>query len=131
LRNRQIGGYKFRRQVPIGNYIVDFVCFETRLIIEVDGGQHAVQLTADEARTDWLQSQGFTVLRFWNNDVLKNTAGVVEQIREHLTALTLSLSHKGRGYEENEPDSLTPHPSLSHNGRGENERNVDLQIMLG
>ena len=86
LRNRQIGGYKFRRQVPIGNYIVDFVCFETRLIIEVDGGQHAVQLTADEARTDWLQSQGFTVLRFWNNDVLKNTAGVVEQIREHLTA---------------------------------------------
>jgi very-short-patch-repair endonuclease len=65
--------------VPIGKYIVDFVCFESRVIVEVDGGQHSIEKDAN--RDTWLQSQGFAVLRFWNHDVLLNTEGVVEMIR--------------------------------------------------
>ncbi len=71
LRARQLNGYKFRRQVPMGNYVADFVCLEARLIVEVDGGQHAERSDYDEARTDWLHAQGFCVLRFWNNEVLQ------------------------------------------------------------
>jgi very-short-patch-repair endonuclease len=79
LRDRRLSRYKFRRQHPIGNFIVDFVCTEYRLAIEVDGGQHADD-TVDARRTDRLQSQGWRVIRFWNNDVLANTAGVVDTI---------------------------------------------------
>jgi very-short-patch-repair endonuclease len=79
LRTKQIEGLKFRRQEPIGKYIVDFVCFESRVIVEVDGGQHSIEKDAN--RDTWLQSQGFAVLRFWNHDVLLNTEGVVEMIR--------------------------------------------------
>ena len=77
-------GCKFRRQQPIGPYIVDFVCFEKRLIIEVDGGQHIQQVEDDNARTQWLRSQGFQVLRFWNNQVLKEIGGVQELILRKL-----------------------------------------------
>jgi len=70
LRRKQVGGLRFRRQYRLGNYIVDFVCLPARLIIEVDGGQHAEQVARDEARTAWLESQGFRVIRFWNSDVL-------------------------------------------------------------
>jgi len=63
-------GLKFRRQQPIGRYIVDFVCFEKKIIIEVDGGQHAVETKKDTERDGWFRSQGFKVLRFWNNEVL-------------------------------------------------------------
>ena len=70
LRNRQVGDYKFRRQVPLGPYIVDFVCFEQRLVVEIGGGQHQAQADYDNERTEWLKSQGFRVLRFWNNEVL-------------------------------------------------------------
>jgi len=84
LRMWQIDGYKFRRQQPIGNYIADFVCFEKRLIVELDGGQHAVQSGYDAERDGWLRAEGFTVLRFWNNDVLKNLNGVTEKIFEAL-----------------------------------------------
>jgi len=81
LRMRQLEGRRFRRQVPIGPYIVDFVCLEARLIIEVDGGQHnATQLEHDVARDRWLSSQHFRVLRFWNNDVMANMDGVAERI---------------------------------------------------
>ena len=80
LRGRRLADAKFRRQTPIGPYIVDFLCFEARLIVELDGGQHAVNLAADDERTAWLEGQGFRVLRFWNNDVLDNTEGVVERI---------------------------------------------------
>lgn len=83
LRNRQLNNLKFRRQQPIGNYIVDFVCFENKLIIEVDGGQHAPNRESDAIRTDWLENQGYHVLRFWNNDVLKNTEGVIQRITEN------------------------------------------------
>lgn len=82
LRNRQINQLKFRRQVSIGRYIVDFVCFENRLIIELDGGQHADAEQYDEERTGWLESQGFMVIRFWNNDVMENIESVLMRIME-------------------------------------------------
>ena len=80
LRRYQANDCKFSHQQPIGPYIVDFVCFEKRLIIEVDGGQHIQQVEDDNARTQWLRSQGFQVLRFWNNQVLKEIGGVQELI---------------------------------------------------
>jgi very-short-patch-repair endonuclease len=85
LRNRQLAGFKFRRQQPLGAFIVDFVCFSHRLIIEIDGGQHAENAT-DERRTAWLERQGFRVLRFWNNDVLANGDGVYLAVLEALTS---------------------------------------------
>jgi very-short-patch-repair endonuclease len=82
LRLKQIEGFKFRRQQPIDNYIVDFICFERRIVIEVDGGQHATQNKDDAIRDTYLRQQGFHVLRFWNNEVLQNINGVLEVIRE-------------------------------------------------
>lgn len=82
LRNKQLG-VKFRRQSTIGNYIVDFVSFESKLVIEIDGGQHA-RSNDDKSREKWLTSQGFKVLRFWNNDVLRNIQGVLEKIRKEM-----------------------------------------------
>ncbi len=79
LRAYRFNGVKIKRQAPIGPYIVDFVSFERRLIFEVDGGQHA-DSEADQRRTRWLEGEGFRVLRFWNNEVLKNTSGVLETI---------------------------------------------------
>jgi len=82
LQRRQIAAAKFRRQQPISPFIVDFVCFEHRLIVEVDGGQHAQQVPYDEKRSRWLEAQGYRVLRFWNNDVLANTEAVAQSILE-------------------------------------------------
>ena len=84
LRMWQLDGYKFRRQQPLGNFIVDFVCLDKRLIVELDGGQHAERSDDDANRDAWLRKQGFTVLRFWNNDVLKNVTTVTERIFETL-----------------------------------------------
>ena len=84
LRRRQVLGCKFRRQHPMGHTIVDFVCLEKRLVVEVDGSQHIEQQSADEVRTRWLESQGYEVLRFWNNEVLVETESVVEKIAEQL-----------------------------------------------
>ncbi|MDA0261195.1 MAG: endonuclease domain-containing protein [Proteobacteria bacterium] len=81
LRNRQLDGHKFRRQKPIGRYIVDFVCVESALIVEVDGGQHAEQSAKDEARSAVIKGKGFRVIRFWNNEVTKNLDGVLEAIQ--------------------------------------------------
>jgi very-short-patch-repair endonuclease len=83
LRMKQMEGLKFRRQQPIDNYIVDFICFENRIIIEVDGGQHADKNNKDKERDFYLQQFGFKVLRFWNNEVLQNTNEVLEIIREN------------------------------------------------
>ncbi len=82
LRYR-ITGVKFRRQAVIGNYIVDFVCFPRKLIVEVDGGQHN-ENKKDVFRDKWLNSQGFKVLRFWNNEVIFNLDGVFETIVNYL-----------------------------------------------
>ncbi len=81
LRTKQIEGLKFRRQQPMGEFIVDFACFEKRLILELDGGQHAREREEDCKRDSWLRGQGYRVLRFWNNQVLENLDGVLETIR--------------------------------------------------
>jgi len=73
-------GFKFKRQVPIGEYIVDFVCLEKRLIIELDGGQHMDNQMYDMKRTDWLMTGGFKVLRFWNHDIFQQTPSVFDVI---------------------------------------------------
>lgn len=78
-------GFKFKRQIPIGNYIVDFVCLEKRLIIELDGGQHLDNQFYDTSRSEWLNAKGFKVLRFWNHDVLQQTASVLESIVQTLS----------------------------------------------
>ena len=80
LRNRQIAGYKFRRQVVIEPYIVDFVCLEKKLIVELDGGQHLLMTNEDKLREEYLKKKGFSILRFWNDDVLLRTEDVTEQI---------------------------------------------------
>ena len=80
LRCRQLQGFKFRRQHPLGRYIVDFVCIELKLVIELDGGQHSEQQDYDERRSQWLGQRGFKVVRFWNNDVIENLEGVMERL---------------------------------------------------
>jgi very-short-patch-repair endonuclease len=85
LRGRQIGGLKFRRQHPVGKFILDFACVELKLAIEVDGGQHGELLTSDRTRTTWLEQQGWEILRFWNNEILQNTEDVLEQIHHTIT----------------------------------------------
>ena len=105
LRAEQLEGLKFRRQQLIGNYIIDFVCFEKKIVIEVDGGQHAIEKGKDSIRDEWLKGQGFKVLRFWNNEVLMNIESVLEVIRM---------------------DCLSPSPDPSHQGRGSNEKGFTL-----
>ena len=86
LRKKQLEGVKFRRQQPIGSYIVDFVSFERKLVVEIDGGQHNEDTIReeDEARTALIKGKGYRVLRFWDNEVLTNIEGVLEKIRESL-----------------------------------------------
>ena len=105
LRNRQLGGWKFRRQHPIGPFIPDFVCVERKLIIEVDGGQHAIKAKEDAKRSDYFGNKGYRVLRFWNNEVLQETDAVLDAI---LTAL--------------EDDTPSPQPSPPVWGRGGSSR---------
>ena len=92
LRSKQIEGVKFRRQQPIGPYIVDFVSLERKLIIEIDGGQHNERKVReeDQEREEWLKEKGYQTLRFWNNDVLTNIEGVLERIKENLEGKTPS-----------------------------------------
>ena len=101
LRTRQLGGFKFRRQFVIGPFITDFCCFEQRLVVELDGGQHADHYDADRRRSDFLLSRGYRVLRFWDNEVMENLDAVLERIGEALDGA------------ETEPSPL-PSP----NGRG-------------
>ena len=85
LRDRQLENFKFRRQETMGDYVLDFVCYEKGIVIEIDSGQHAIpmQKEKDEERDKWLKRQGFMVLRYWNNEVLTNIEGVLEDIRKH------------------------------------------------
>jgi len=92
LRNRQIEGCKFRRQWPIGAYIVDFACLSRQLVIELDGGQHAEAITYDKTRTRFLEAKGYKVIRFWNNDMLANPVAVLQQIYEEVSTLAESPS---------------------------------------
>ena len=84
LRNRRFDGLRIRRQESIGPFIVDFVCFERRVIVEVDGGQHAERSEYDSERTRWLKSRNYRVLRFWNNEVLAQTDTVAQAIADAL-----------------------------------------------
>jgi len=84
LRRGQFDGQHFRKQVPIGPYVVDFACLKRRLIIEIDGGQHSVQQAQDNERTRVLEQLGHRVIRFWNSDILQNPDGVLLRLREAL-----------------------------------------------
>jgi very-short-patch-repair endonuclease len=96
--------FKWRRQMPVGPYFVDFCCFAARLVVELDGSQHANATSYDEGRTSCLKSRRYRVIRFWNNDVLANTSGVLDAIALHLSTSPSRATGAG--------------PSLSH-GRGE------------
>ena len=80
VRGRKLGGFKFRRQVPIDRYIADFVCREARLVVELDGGQHSDQVEYDAGRTEVIEACGFRVLRFWNHQVLARDSAVGDTI---------------------------------------------------
>ena len=96
-------GTHFRRQVRISRYIVDFACHAKHIVVEVDGGQHGMRLAADEERTKVLEANGYRVLRYWNNDVLTNINGVLEDIfRASTTTPTPNPSPQGGG-EQTEP----------------------------
>ncbi|MGD9984776.1 MAG: endonuclease domain-containing protein [Porticoccaceae bacterium] len=102
LRGHRFEGAKFKRQKPTGPFIVDFVCLESRLVIELDGGQHADDVAYDQRRDAWLAANGYRVLRFWNNEVMQNLPGVLERIRELLGATDAPsppapLPHAGEG----------------------------------
>lgn len=84
VRNRQLFGCEFRRQVPVGPYVADFACLEQSLIVELDGGQHGERAVYDAARDAWLKAQGFRVLRFWNDQVFTETGAVLEVIASTL-----------------------------------------------
>jgi len=103
LRNRRLEGFKFRRQHPVGKYILDFYCHEARLGVELDGGQHndAEQHRKDNARSSFLAREGVTVIRFWNNEVLQQTEGVADKL---LLALSPALSQRERGCAANRPN---------------------------
>jgi len=108
LRSLRPDGAKFRRQRPIDDYIVDFVHLDKKLIIEVDGGQHneTKTIASDNKRKAYLESQGFHILRFWNNDVLKNMDGVIEKITDTLSELSpspLPLPSRERGNKSSLP----------------------------
>jgi very-short-patch-repair endonuclease len=96
LRDRRLGGWKFRRQFPIDRFVVDFFCADAHLIIELDGGRHAVRSVADAQRTRILEAMGYLVLRYWNNDVMQNIDGVLEDIHAAL--------------ERHRPEPPHPHP---------------------
>jgi very-short-patch-repair endonuclease len=84
VRDRRLGGWKFRRQMDLNGYVVDFCCPDARLLIELDGGQHGVSVERDAKRTTNLEATGYLMLRFWNNDVMNNIDGVLEEILKSL-----------------------------------------------
>ena len=97
LRGRQVGAAKFRRQHPIGPYFADFCSVEDRLVVELDGGQHAETRETDEKRTAFLEAHGFHVLRFWDHEVLKEMQSVLERIAEALQSPHPNPLTKGEG----------------------------------
>jgi very-short-patch-repair endonuclease len=121
LSRRQLGGWKFSRQMPVGPFVCDFLCREAKLVVEVDGGQHDLQQARDAARSRFLKGEGYRVIRFWNHDVLGNVEGVLLTI---LSALEASPPACGRGLRGGVSDSATrsypnptPGPSREREGR--------------
>jgi len=105
LRAHRMEGYKFRRQYVIEPYIVDFLCIEANLVVEADGGQHLEQAGEDESRTEYLESLGYRVLRFWNHDILTDTQAVLEKIHTYLNNIpSPQPSPGGRGGRAGKPD---------------------------
>jgi very-short-patch-repair endonuclease len=104
---------KWRFQVPFGPYAADFLCFSAKLVIEVDGGQHAEAAAYDAARTRFIESEGYRVLRFWNNDVLENTDGVIAMIQNSLSSQERDGAAKPR---EGKDSPVGQYPSLSSPG---------------
>jgi very-short-patch-repair endonuclease len=90
LRNRRFASFKFRRQVALGPYIVDFVCFERRLVVELDGGQHVARAAYDAQRTEYRTQQGFRVVRFWNHELWQDVDAVEEQTWRMLNEVALA-----------------------------------------
>ena len=92
LRANQVNGYRFRRQRAIGVFIADFVCLEKKLVVEVDGEQHSesAQIAHDAGRTQWLQSRGYRVIRFWTNEVMRELDGVIDTISRELEMLPVA-----------------------------------------
>ena len=117
IRDKQLVDFRFRRQRPIGKYIVDFICLEAKLIVELDGGQHAAEVGYDAKRTTFLASLGYRVLRFWNSEVVQNMEGVLERLRSELLCAradpspTLPLAGEGAGHVSDEIIATTPSPA--------------------
>ena len=116
LRARRSTPLRFRRQYPIGNYIVDFVCLAARLIVELDGETHNHTIAADERRTRWLERQGFRVIRFMNSDVMRYTEGVVQMIQSEL------LKH---------PPPTPSRSTASPSGKGVKKVRTHSPLLLG
>lgn len=125
LRAHRLSGLKFRRQQPVGVYVVDFFCPEKKLIVELDGGQHQERAGYDADRDIWLKSEGYTVLRYWNNEVIENLEGVLEDIGRvagvfaELSPSPQPLSPQGRGVTF--PDASSPLPLEGGGAGGEGE----------
>ena len=121
IRDKQIEGFRFRRQRPIGKFIVDFICLEAKLIIELDGGQHATAVTEDEKRTAFLEASGYRVLRFWNNEVIENMEGVLAHLLEALLLTrvdpTPALPLAGEGVDRDSLQSSARTPSPVFRGK--------------
>ena len=109
LRRRHLHPHYFRRQSPIGPYIADFLCQEKRLIIELDGGHHQLQQAQDAQRTKWLESRGYQVIRFWNNELKEDPDAVLQAILIALEAPTKSPPPKGKGQARG-PKPPNPNP---------------------
>ena len=93
LRDRRLAGLKFRRRHPLGRFVVDFVCLELKLIVELDGGQHMDETRYDAARTRWLYTQGYCVVRYWNDDVLMRCHAVLDDLLMHLSVRVIKSPH--------------------------------------
>jgi very-short-patch-repair endonuclease len=119
LRDSQLNGARFRRQHPVGIFVLDFACVQQRLAVELDGGQHADDVVRDAGRTAWLEAQGWRVLRFWNNDVMGNVEGVLGAIAEALDVGNRPPPQpspcQGEGVKNSSPcqgeGAMTPSPS--------------------
>lgn len=119
----ETGGFKFRRQHSIGNYIVDFICLERKLIIELDGGQHTMpEIEAyDKERDDWLDEEGYRILRFWDNDVLQNINGIIEIMKRSLSGTPSPSSPPLQGGAMKRAQASPKNQTISRGGVGHGE----------